>query len=443
LDHIKIADSARGLALAAGHSRAARAGIAAFVILAAAILIYLPFISLPFISDSYLQVFLGRKYGPISQWDELAGDVLYRSRATSLILTFLLDQWGGPDPLLHRFASILVHAANSLLVAAFGSWKRIGWKVSIPAAVFFAFCEVHQEAVIWVAALPELLVFFFSVLAILAWLRAIQSRSRLWIGAAFLAYLLALLSKESAVIVPAVAAVLWWWEDSGWRPPLIALAAMSILAAFYAFGIFAASSTHLHLNDGTFSIHAPFLVVLSKSLARLLFPWGLAGLAILAIAGVLDRALLFLSAVWMAVALLPYSFLTYMERVPSRHTYLASLGLALIVGAAFRALKQSKRPPVQYAAGLLALAIASHSVIYLWTKKLDQYVRRAEPTEKFLRFAAEADSTPIRIICAPYGFEAFRYAAIIQMGVKPEFVTHGVGPSPGQFSRSFCDPSIP
>jgi len=443
LHHDKTANSARGLSRAAGQSRAWQAWLAGFTILAAAILAYFPFISLPFISDSYLQVFLGRKYGPISQWDELAGDVLYRSRATSLVFTFLLDQWGGPDPFLHRFANVLLHVANSLLVAALGSWKRIGWRVSIPAAIFFALCEVHQEAVVWVAALPELLVFFFSILSILAWLRALNARSTLWISASVLAFLLALLSKESAVIIPVAAAALWWWEGARWRAPLLALAAMSILSAIYAFGIFSAAGTHLHLNDGTFSIHAPFLVVLSKSLARLLFPWGLAGLAILAVAGFLDRAFLLLLALWMVIALLPYSFLTYMERVPSRHTYLASLGLALIVGAAICSLKQSRRAPVQFAAGVLAVAMASHSLIYLWTKKLDQYVRRAEPTEMFLRFATETDSTPIQVVCAPYGFEAFRYAAIIRLGAQPEFVTDGGESSPGPSLRTFCDPSIP
>lgn len=160
--------------------------IAILLVLAAAIVPYLPFLSLPFISDSYLQVFLGRNYGPVSRWDELAGDVLYRSRATSLVVTFIVDHFAGPDPAMHRIVNILFHVANSLLVAGFGFWKRIGWHISIPAAVFFAVCEVHQEAVIWTAALPELLVFFFSVLSILAWLRAIERSSTIWIAVSFL-----------------------------------------------------------------------------------------------------------------------------------------------------------------------------------------------------------------------------------------------------------------
>ena len=36
--------------------------------------------------------------------------------------------------------------------------------------------------------------------------------------------------------------------------------------------------------------------------------------------------------VWMGLALVPYSFLTYSTQIPSRQTYLASAGLALLAG---------------------------------------------------------------------------------------------------------------
>jgi hypothetical protein len=418
-------------------------------ILLAATIPYLPFLSLPFISDSYLQVFLGRHYGPLSQWGELAGDVLYRSRATSIVFTYLVDSWAGPDPAIHRLAGIALHAANCLLVASLGFWPRIGWPVAVPAAVYFALSEAHQEAVVWVASLPELLVFFFSLLAILAWLRALTLRSGTWLTYSFLAYLLALLSKESGAIVPAVAGAIWWWERRDWRLPLAALAAMGGVAIAYALAIFASSETHLHLNDGTFSFRAPALVVLVKSSARLLFPWGWVSLAALTFLGIARRTLLTLSIAWMAIALLPYAFLTYMDRVPSRHTYLASLGLSLIVGAAFVALPRLSLRWGRPAAVVFAMVISVQSVYYLWTKKLDQYARRAEPTERFLQFvvesssqpAAKAADDPIRIDCAPYGFEAFRYAAMIRLGTEKDFV---VGPdSTSDSARPYCDPSRP
>jgi hypothetical protein len=37
------------------------------------------------------------------------------------------------------------------------------------------------------------------------------------------------------------------------------------------------------------------------------------------------QRLLYGAATWIAITLLPYSFLTYMPQVPSRHVYLASV----------------------------------------------------------------------------------------------------------------------
>ena len=44
--------------------------------------------------------------------------------------------------------------------------------------------------------------------------------------------------------------------------------------------------------------------------------------------------------IWIGITLLPFCFLTYMPRIPSRHTYLPSAGLSLVVAAAFLALEQ-------------------------------------------------------------------------------------------------------
>lgn len=129
-----------------------------------AILCYLPFASLPLISDDYVQIGLARLYGPVTGLGSLAQDVLYRCRATSLWLTYWID--GG-----------------SILVFLLGRCSWIGWRISWPAAVFFAIYEGHQEAVVWSAALPELLVFFFALLCLLFWLGVMETR-RWWPGVA-------------------------------------------------------------------------------------------------------------------------------------------------------------------------------------------------------------------------------------------------------------------
>jgi len=418
--------------------------MAGLLIVLGAVVAYLPFMELPFLSDSYLQVYLGRRYGPMEYWNQLAADVLYRCRATSLVVTYVVDLIAGPDPTIHRCVNLFLHCLNSLLVASLGFWKRIGFGLAIPGAAFFGICEVHQEAVIWSAALPEILVFLFVMLGLLAWLRALEVRSYWWMAVTTGCYLLALLSKESGIVLAALCACLWWWEAKEWKAPIVPIGVMALVGGFYAFGIFEASASHLHLNDGTFNLRAPFLIVLANSTLRMFMPWGWVSVAILLVLGRQEnRPILAMSMSWIGITLLPYSFLTYMDRVPSRHTYLASAGLALVIGAAFWRLRLGTGQRQQVLAWTLAAAICAQSVYYLWTKKLDQYERRVEPTEKFLRFAEGPNQVPIQIHCAPYGYEVFRYAAVIRLGMPLNFV---LGPNDvleKVEARPYCDPSKP
>ncbi|MBC7925159.1 MAG: hypothetical protein H7039_05835, partial [Bryobacteraceae bacterium] len=102
------------------------------------------------------------------------------------------------------------------------------------------------------------------------------------------------------------------------------------------------------------------------------------------------------SFLWIALALLPYCFLTYMNRVPSRQTYLASLGLSWLVGAAVTRLK-SKR-----VAAIVCLFVLLHNVGILWIWKRSQYLERAEWTDR-LRQILLTSGEPVRVHCFPYG----------------------------------------
>jgi hypothetical protein len=286
-----------------------------------AFLAYLPFLSLPLISDDYIQLLLGRQYGPFHSWEALSQDALYRCRASSILLTFAVDSWLGPDATAHRLLNVLLHIANVVLILGLGRFFRASYAVTIPAAIFFAIQEGHQEAVVWTAAMPELLVFLFGVASLIAWMRGLRPAS-------LALFALALLSKESAVAFAPAIAYYWWRQENRERSALPWLAGFAAVSTVYAAAIFAAGNSHLHLNDaGTFSLSAPFFKTLLLSLGRLLSIWGAAALGLLWWLRT-ERAAIAACLFWMAVMLLPYSFLTYMDRVPSRHTYLASAGLA-------------------------------------------------------------------------------------------------------------------
>lgn len=404
------------------------------VALGLALLAYVPFLALPLISDDYVQIYLARQFAPVDGWKSLFDDVLYRSRATSLLLTYAVDWLAGLDPTAHRLLNLLLHMMNVALVVLLGSWPKIGWRISLPAGFFFAIHEGHQEAVVWSAALPELLVFLFGVGSLLLWMHGRPA-------AASSAFLLALLSKESAVAILPLMVWFWWWEQGKARSGVPWLAGMGVVSLVYAVGIFGAGGDHLHLNDGTFSITAAFWQTLPVSTFRLLWIWGLAALALLA-AFRTEARMVAMSLGWIAVTLMPYCFLTYMNRVPSRHVYLASAGLALLVGAAFALVQERWGGRRRWLPVALALAVVAHNLGYLWVKKLDQYERRGAITERFLREAARHD-LPISVSCGAYGIDVYRYAATLRLGSPLERVQQAGSPDAATGSAAYCDPDQP
>src|SRR5690242_14780896 len=94
------------------------------------VLAYWRSLSLPLISDDYLQIQLGRDYGRISGWAALAGDPLYRCRATSLLLTYWTERIFGLSAPAFNVSSLVLHLLNTWLVLAAGACRRIGWRVS-------------------------------------------------------------------------------------------------------------------------------------------------------------------------------------------------------------------------------------------------------------------------------------------------------------------------
>ena len=100
------------------------------------------------------------------------------------------------------------------------------------------------------------------------------------------------------------------------------------LAALAVASVVATRAYSFRFADGSFSLHAPFWIAWPRGFARLMWIWGWIAAAILAMryreADVRKAAIAALA--WIAVALLPYSFLTYSTQIPSRQTYLASAG---------------------------------------------------------------------------------------------------------------------
>lgn len=421
----------------------------AFVALAVTVLSLLAYaraIWLPFISDDYVQIQLARDYGPISRWSKLALDPLYRCRATSLVLTHWIERSLGLTPMFYNLTSLCLHIVNCLLVFALGLWRQVGWRVSGLAACFFAVNQRHSEAVVWFAAIPELLVFFFILTSVLLWVAWLDAKS--WRGllyaASFASYLLALLSKESAVIVGPLCALVLLFHPGRTLTRLWTLAPYSVVAAAYFALIYVERNSHLHFNDGTFSLHAPVFEVILRSAVRLLGVWGSFAL-VLFVARFFDgwRATVLPGLIWLVLGLLPYSFIAYMPRVPSRHTYLASVGISLVVASGFLAFRRRCAHTRQvWMVPTVACVILLHQCGYIWTVLHYRYSQRARPTELLLQ-AGQKHPQAIYAKCFPYSPLVAEYALMIELppGSRPKFEL-GTEAAKQPLAYDFCNAMV-
>ena len=378
---------------------------------------------LPLISDDYLVIGLSKAYGPASGWLSLLADPLYRNRATSMVLTWWIYLWAGIDTVPYSLCGLVFHIFNTWLVFAFGRLPFIGWRVAGLTAAFFAIYEGHQEAVIWFSALPELLVFFFGLLTLHLWLGWLEGK-RWCYGAALVSFTLSLLSKESGVVFAPLLLVPLLEERVRVQARQVILQAMPffLLTGGYVLLVFSGKGANQHFGDGTFSLHAPFWITIPHSIGRMLWIWGVPSL--MALIRWRPRYWQWLVGIvfgWMVLTLLPYSFLTYMTRVPSRHTYLASAGLALLVGYAFRQVLLRFQQTRRWVPVFLGVALVLHNCLYLWTYKHEQYVKRAAPTERLIGVASATDG-PLFIESFPYDRSVAEYAIELATGKPREML---------------------
>ena len=123
------------------------------------------------------------------------------------------------NPWVFHAASLLVHIVNVLLVRRIVRWlTRDDLAATIGAAVF-AVHPLQVETVAWASELKDLLAAMFALLAVGALIEATRDESKrqagaaAWWSAAGACFVLAMLSKPSAVTLPLVAAVVLWMMD--------------------------------------------------------------------------------------------------------------------------------------------------------------------------------------------------------------------------------------
>ena len=130
-------------------------------------------------------------------------------------LTYTVFRMGyaiwGLNPAGYHWVNILLHAANALLV-----WRllrRLDVSGAWLAAAIWALHPIQVESVAWVTELKNVLMCFFFLLTLRAWIWFVEEESgRRWNGyaLALLLYALALFSKTTACTLPAALLLILW-----------------------------------------------------------------------------------------------------------------------------------------------------------------------------------------------------------------------------------------
>jgi protein O-mannosyl-transferase len=148
----------------------------------------------------------------------------------------------GLNPTGYHWLNLLLHVANALLV-----WVVLA-RLKIPGAwlagAIFALHPVQVESVAWITERKNVLMGFFFLLTLLAWIAFVDGRTkRRWVfyGLALILYLLALSAKTTACTLPAALFLVLWLqkEPISWKrvfqiiPFLVLGIAMGVLAMWW------------------------------------------------------------------------------------------------------------------------------------------------------------------------------------------------------------------
>ncbi|MBX7139705.1 MAG: tetratricopeptide repeat protein [Chitinophagales bacterium] len=127
-----------------------------------------------------------------------------------LLLTFYFDEWiGGSSLKAFHITNIIIHLLNVLLVLLLFRKLKFSSPVSFWMAMFFAIHPALQQAVSWIPGRNDSLMTLFALCSIVSLL---EYRTRAGLGflaAHIVSFALALLTKETAVLLPLLFVIIW------------------------------------------------------------------------------------------------------------------------------------------------------------------------------------------------------------------------------------------
>jgi|SRR5579859_2087275 len=188
------------------------------VLLAASI--YIPSSRSDFIHDDHFQIVQNKQ---VQSWDYftqlVSTDVWSQKgpehighyyRPVFSVWLLLIYTIGGPLPWVWHLANVILHATATFCVFLFGRTFLKTAEAGFVGSLLFSVHPIHVDAVSWVSASNELLFTVFFLASLLALTRVPGEKQSYWLISSIVLYWLALLSKETALVLLPVFPIAWW-----------------------------------------------------------------------------------------------------------------------------------------------------------------------------------------------------------------------------------------
>ncbi len=202
-------------------------------------------------------------------------------RPIQILLYMLLYSVGNFNAVWFHAVMLAIHAANTLLVYRLGVHFLKDWRLAFAAGALFAVHPIHNEAVVWVAVLPDIFMTLVTLVILLLFTEQDARPSPGQIALHTALFLLAMFTKETAVVVPALLVAYEWlylartpreiWRNRGMYFSLGGAFAFYLAMRFYALGSLApAQGGHFFLSGATLVLS--MITLMGHYLASLIFP---------------------------------------------------------------------------------------------------------------------------------------------------------------------------
>lgn len=135
-------------------------------------------------------------------------------------ISLMLDyQLFGLQPWGFHLTNLLLHVANTLLLFTLLRRLSLDWSPALFVAAVFGVHPLHVESVAWITERKDVLATFFGLLALLAYVRGVQSGEgwRRYVSCGWFA--LSLTAKPLLVTLPCLLLVLDYWPLKRWSSP--------------------------------------------------------------------------------------------------------------------------------------------------------------------------------------------------------------------------------